>query len=155
MDFVVKLECGKYPNLELDKLLKITKSFVDETEEAYGFFKDTEIGFNHLYGITPDVEKEMYFGKENPNKGNTKILHSATQSQVKERNSLTGRNRKKAFHMLVIWVYTLWDSKYRKKISEALDCKANDVKSDMLGAIRYLRNHIAHCKGIIPNKDHG
>ncbi|WP_114284528.1 hypothetical protein [Candidatus Halocynthiibacter alkanivorans] len=125
LDFIVQLKLEKYANHDRKMLLDVTSEFVDQVEETYGFFKDSIHGFNMVFQRTPDSTNAAFFGREDPRKGKTKIQHRATQSQVKQRNSLEGANRKMAFHTLIAQVYMLRDNKYRNLVSVALGVEKN------------------------------
>ncbi len=155
MDFRVEITPNKYPQLDFDALKSAVEEFVADIDNAYGFYKDSICGFDYLYNLTPDTDKQCFFSPHDPNSGDAKIHHMATQKEVKERNGLEGHNRKRSLQMLIVWIYMLWDHKYQEKFAECLGVAKAEVKSDVFGALRRLRNHVVHCRGIIPTKDHG
>ncbi len=61
--------------------------------------------------------------------------------------SSEGRFEKLQARSLVISIFTEWESVTRRKIATLLGVKTDDVKSDLLGDWRHLRNWILHKDG--------
>lgn len=55
-------------------------------------------------------------------------------------------------NMCIVDIYQYWEEHYRKSISDALGVGKNDIKSNILGDLRYLRQSILHHRGICITK---
>lgn len=81
---------------------------------------------------------------------NYRILHyCCTQAEYKERNSPSGRNYRFIGNMSLISIYQYWDDHFRQKIADLLFKKGkNDIKSPIMGDLRFFRQSIIHHQGI-------
>ncbi|TMV09986.1 hypothetical protein FGK63_02645 [Ruegeria sediminis] len=55
---------------------------------------------------------------------------------------------------LLAWIYSLWEEEYRYKISQAEDCKKNDVRCDLMNDLRLIRHWVLHDRMIADEKNH-
>lgn len=158
-DFIVRLELEKYKDHDREKLFECVDEFINFIDQAYGFYHDTLFGFNLILKQLPDSENQVFYTKEDPNKGKIKLRMKTSAKEVRARNASFGVNRKLAFQILVTSIYAKWEHKFRKSISVALGLggkkQLGRINSDIMGALRHLRNHIEHANGFIPEKDHG
>ena len=51
----------------------------------------------------------------------------------------------------VVMLYHRWDEWYRYRIGQALGVPKCDIRSDLMGEVRLLRNLIVHENGVVPN----
>lgn len=104
----------------------------------------------------PELATEEYvnntivaYGTENPNLPGSYPLQQSTRKDVTERNKSNGTNIKLLGNMIVITIYQLWEDKYREILSNELGfLDKNNLKSDIFGDLRHLRNSIVHNNGI-------
>ena len=146
----------KYRNHNFQELIRCIEEYIRNIEEVYGFYNDTTFGFSLILKHLPDGDWQVFHGKADPSHGKVKLRQMATAKEVRARNAATEIKQKRAFHPLITSIYTMWEHEYRRSISIAsgLSGKGDDlVGSDMMGALRHLRNHILHNKGFIPEKE--
>lgn len=75
-------------------------------------------------------------------------IHEETVGQFITRMSTNGKNSVFAANMYLISVFNYWEDHYRKACAQALKVDKNDLKSDIMGDLRLLRNSIVHHKAI-------
>ena len=80
------------------------------------------------------------------------IVHSCTQGEYRKRNAKDGRNHIWMGQLALVQMYGFWDDCYRQKIAEASGREKNDLKSDIMGDLRWLRQSIVHHRGIALNE---
>ncbi len=77
------------------------------------------------------------------------IRHWCSQGGFKKKNAPGGENQIMAANMCIVMLYALWEDHYREKIANAAGLNKNDVKIDIMGDIRILRNSIIHHGGFV------
>lgn len=92
-----------------------------------------------------DTLPAMY-GKGDPNKPGSVMLHTCSQGELKARNEEGGANHRFIANMCLVSIYQYWEDHYRKEIALALGQDKED--SDIMGDIRRLRKSIIHHKGV-------
>lgn len=70
--------------------------------------------------------------------------HRTTQEQLKRRVSECGRDCIEVANMFIVSIYQYWEDEYRKRIARHLGKKRNELKMDIFGDLRWLRNSIIH-----------
>jgi hypothetical protein len=141
--------------------------FLQVLADRYTFNMDAIIGFDLILKTINKVQtdaskklnlsideldkKPFLYGKGNPNKEKSRILIQTTQKEVKARNMKGGINQQKATDSLIISLYSYWEEEYREKIALEIGLKSkSELKLEVFGLIRDLRNSILHHKGF-PN----
>jgi hypothetical protein len=74
-------------------------------------------------------------------------LHMCSQGGFKKKNAPGGENQLMAANMCLVMMYTYWEDQYRKRIAYAAGLNKNDVKKDIMGDLKILRNSIIHYGG--------
>lgn len=97
--------------------------------------------FSEINGINLDGVFQVGVGT--PSKAGIAI------SELKTSQVLSGMKRHGPFsqliaHGLLVWIYTLWDAKYRREIARELDVETQAICCDVMGDLRYIRNWIVH-----------
>lgn len=87
------------------------------------------------------------YGEGHPEHSSLK-LHVCTQGERKQRNSESGDNFLFIGNMCLVSIYQYWQDEYRKKIAQKKRVSPEDLSSDIMGDIRWLRNSIIHHRGI-------
>jgi len=54
-------------------------------------------------------------------------------------------------HGMINWIYSAWNDRFRKRIADELGENISNIKCDVMGDIRIIRNIIAHDFGIAEN----
>ena len=150
-------------------------SFISEyaqvVDNIVGVFQDSFLGFTLVKKRIETAQVKMVeeIERENPNKGRiskenfdetlfiygdgdpndrNSWLHRCTQGQLKERNSKGGINFTYIGNACLISIYQYWEDSYRAKIAIDLKIEKSELKGDIFGDIRLLRNSIVHHEGV-------
>lgn len=67
-----------------------------------------------------------------------------TESNIENDISEYGKYQKISGGLVLVMFYQLWEDKYRKAIADKLNIKKDDLKSDLFGDLRRLRQSIVH-----------
>lgn len=140
--------------------VKNLKLFTDEYQEIYAAYCFSIQGMN-------DAAKT--FKKSRPNKGSsTQRLFigegapgEADYIAVVNVNNIIERSKKFGDFEDIIskqtffYIYTIWDVKYRKLMAKELNTETRNIKCDILGDVRLLRNEIAHKNATLSKEIHG
>jgi hypothetical protein len=71
-------------------------------------------------------------------------------------NSNGGSNEQQHSHAVLIFLFTYWEDEIRPRLATSKGVESQEIKSDIMGDLRILRNVILHSKGIIyPEKHRG
>lgn len=70
------------------------------------------------------------------------------QGDVKKRTKENGRNYLLLGSQCVVAMYAYWEGYLRKEIANAMNKKPEEIKNDVWGDIRFLRNAIVHNNGV-------
>lgn len=100
--------------------------------------------------LTGDPDQTFYIGSGHPDEGRA---HSEMKMPVavahSEKNGAFTDIFAKA---LIVLMYTEWDELYRHNMAQELGVKASDLKSDLMGDLRHIRNWIVHNKSRVDAK---
>ena len=69
-------------------------------------------------------------------------------------NSPLGSNERQHSQAILVFLFTYWEDEIRPKLAASQNKTPNDIRSDILGDLRVLRNVILHSKGIIRKDKH-
>ena len=71
-------------------------------------------------------------------------------------NSKDGSNEQQHSHAVLVFLFTYWEDEIRPRLVTSKGVESQEIKSDIMGDLRILRNVILHSKGIIhPEKHRG
>jgi hypothetical protein len=135
--------------------------FVEILDTMHGFYLDARRAFGSLLhelnlmqtenlkrmaGKTiADLDKLGFVYEAADPEPGAYLLHECTQGEYKGRNSPAGDNPNRVGNMCITHIYSYWEDHYRARIAEFLGMtKKDDLKIDVFGDIRYLRNSIVH-----------
>lgn len=146
-------------------MIQAAKEFNDVLDDIYGIYLDSSRGFYLLreeliktqqitskqtgMSIVDIDNAKTYYGTGDPNKPNSYVLHESIQSELKKRNEKDGDNYAIIANLCIVQIYQYWEDHYREQIAKELELTSkNDLKSDIMGDLRYLRTSIVHHKAI-------
>ncbi len=141
------------------------EKFLLLVHEAYGLFLDGSSAFpgfaevlfkdrpNSMKKLEMSAEEldntEFFYGNGNPNTPETLLQHHATQREVRERNERNGLNTGLLGNFILVMIYSYWDDHFREEVALITGLeKREDLKINVLGDIRHLRNAIVHNRGV-------
>ncbi len=84
----------------------------------------------------------------NPNISGAKVLFECTLGEYKKRNSPRGLNHRVIGNMCIIVIYQYWEDYFRPEVARNLGKEKDDISSDIMGDLRYLRHSIIHHESI-------
>jgi hypothetical protein len=69
-------------------------------------------------------------------------------------NSEAGFNEQQVCWSIIVFIYTYWDDEIRPQISKIRGVQKNEVRIDVFGDLRILRQSIVHHDGVLEAADH-
>lgn len=139
--------------------MALISDFFKEIDEVFGFYFDIGMAC-HLasvrletiqreHGISDDSPFMFKDGppQDSPEQEMGKALHTTTISSVILRLGENGFDILKAAETVVVFVYHIWEEKYRGNLFTPEGESISKVDSDIMGDLRLLRNSIIHNKG--------
>lgn len=111
---------------------------------------DFQIRFSKELGVSLEEFglRNFTYGMGDPRKPGARILHVATQAELIKRNEDEGENYMVIANMCVVLIYNYWEDHYREAIAHELLMKnKNDLQSDIMGDLNWLRQSIIHHRG--------
>ena len=129
---------------EFESLLNsVTGLFVD-SHDAYALLQNKV----ELEAEGKDWDSPIYYGNGPPGAANH-VAHTTTIAERISRNAYGAENATFVGNMALVMIYSYWEDHYRTQIATALGLvKGDDLKSDVMGDIRRLRQSIVHHRGI-------
>ena len=92
---------------------------------------------------------------DDPNNIQLKTIAAMKQAEVIQALQRGGEFENQNCHALIVFMYHLWDEYYRPRIAAALGLEqCGQLKSDLFGDIRLIRNAIIHNQAILTEKEY-
>lgn len=144
---------------------QIIQEYLAVVDSIHGAYLDAITGFFSLveeYDAAkaemlrqrPDIPAEAFdgaalnYGTGHPRQPASRVVHSCTQGEYRQRNAEGGRNHKVMGQLCLAQMFGFWEDCYRDRLAGECGIKRNDVKLDIMGDLRLLRNSIIHHRGI-------
>lgn len=85
------------------------------------------------------------------------VIHSriVTAENFIQENSPSGINQRQLSYSILVFIFTYWEDEIRPRLAEAAGVETKDVKSEIMGDLRCIRNSILHTKGVFTPEWHG
>lgn len=151
--------------------LSISKEFIAFVNRQKGVYVDACAGFAENKRVVGRqafrVMKEGGYKSDEP--GKQVVLHTwahdeshpdnvtnhiTLASSFTEANSIHGSNSQQVCKSIVVFIFAYWDEEVRPKLARSI-CVANkQIRSDIMGDIRLLRNDILHNKSVMSEESH-
>ena len=134
--------------------------FFEEVNSLFGFFFDTQLAFHttreRLEKLQMDIggtDNSPFMVRSGPPEGPPeqeleRSLHATTLGALKQRLGETGLDLTLAAHSVVVFVFHVWDERYRGLVASEKGLNKASVQVDILGDLRLIRNSLIHNKGI-------
>lgn len=148
----------------MDKALDLIKEFIKIIHDTYGMYHDATSGYYLMHKQVLELQNRITvisgksieeldeipwtYGEGEPSEGASQWLHTVKQGELKERLQPEGQNNIILGHVVITQIYQYWNDKYRGEIEVALGMKKNDLKANVFGDIRLMRNSIVHHRAI-------
>jgi hypothetical protein len=69
-------------------------------------------------------------------------------------NSVDGTNTQQHCRAILVFLFTFWEDEIRPRLAKSMGVKANELRSDIMGDLRIVRNAILHSKAVIHRDKH-
>jgi hypothetical protein len=90
----------------------------------------------------------LHIGKRNANASEARFLHRCTQAQYKRRNGPGELNHTMIGNLCLVLIYQYWENHFRPRIAALQGVPIRDVKMEVMGDVRHLRESIIHHQGV-------
>lgn len=96
----------------------------------------------------------VYASYEDPSKPD--IIHNRIirADTYIEANSQGGSNEQRHARAILVFLFTYWEDEIRPRLAAAKGTPVNEIKSEIMGDMRILRNAILHAKSSIHSEKH-
>lgn len=149
-----------------DDYEKAVREFIDFINAQVGAYMDALAGFS---GHHTRVERQIHRVnrpervRQNPDRVSTvvwasyedpsqpEIIHNRIirADEYLAANAPGGSNENRHAKAILVFLYTFWELEVRPRLAAAKSAEASDVKADIMGDIRLLRNSILHRKSVL------
>jgi hypothetical protein len=146
-------------NLAMEQIVAsaIMSQYLKTLDSIYGMYIDACCGFR-LFGDKvqretkggPETDPRIFMGSfDDPNRCDATYHHSALRSEILGRNKQGGSNEVLLSQACLHFIFTVWDTTTRPNYAKMLGKDQKEIRSDIMGDIRFYRNDIAHNNGIL------
>lgn len=135
---------------------KILYDFLSALDSIYGLHLDATLGFTahskrweEMMAENPEMkDNKSYFGKGDPSNPEARYHHLVSNTDLVERNKKNGANQKLLANACIIYIYATWET-VRTAYAKELNVVQKEIRSDVMGDIRHLRNSLMHSGGVL------
>lgn len=142
----------------------IIREYIDFVNQQVGVYMDAIAGFAGHYARVErqvcrvmrknkskksDEQPVVWASYEDPSKPD--IIHNRIirSNDYMSSNSVDGSNTQQHSQAILVFLFTYWEDEIRPRLAKSINIAANEIKSDIMGDLRIIRNVILHSKGII------
>lgn len=85
------------------------------------------------------------------------VIHSriVTAESFIQENAIGGINQRQLSYSVIVFIFTYWEDEIRPRLAEAAGVATEEVKSEIMGDLRCIRNSILHTKGVFTPEWYG
>ena len=147
----------------------IIREYIDFVNQQVGVYMDAIAGFAGHYARVErqvcrvmrkdkhkksDEQPVVWASYEDPSKPD--IIHNRIirSNDYMSSNSIDGSNTQQHSQAILLFLFTYWEDEIRPRLAKSMDIKVNEIKSDIMGDLRIIRNVILHSKGITRQDKH-
>src|SRR4030042_3445577 len=151
---------------------EVVREYIDFVKEQVGAYMSALAGFaghharvsrqvhrvNRPVAMKPADREGMpsvvWASYEDPTKPD--IIHNQIirSDEYLEANRPGGRNEQQHSRAILIFLFTYWEAEIRPRLARAKGVAPHDIRSDIMGDLRILRNVILHAKGVLQPDKH-
>lgn len=142
------------------------REYIDFVNEQVGAYMSALAGFaGHHARVSKQVHRaNRPVGKRKNEKGEVVMVWASYEDPSKpdiihnqivrsdeylESNCPGGRNEQQHSRAIIVFLFTYWEAEIRPRLAHAKDVEVNEIRSDIMGDLRTLRNVILHSKSIL------
>lgn len=155
-----------------DDFESIVRDYIDFVNAQVGVYMDALAGFaghrtkverqihrvNRPSGIKKHKDgKDIIVWSSYEDPSQPDIIHNRIirAEDYIQANSPLGSNERQHSQAILVFLFTYWEDEIRPRLAAAVGKTSNDIRSDIMGDLRVLRNVILHSKGVIRPDKHG
>jgi hypothetical protein len=149
----------------------VLKEFIDFVNLQVGVYMNSIAGFS---GAKIEMERQMARvlraqSLKKDNRGDSVITYQSFEDPLSpdvvhsrivtakdfiKENSPGGINQRQLSYSVIVFIFTYWEDEIRPRLAAAADVEIMDVKSEIMGDLRCIRNSILHTKGVFTPEWH-
>ena len=141
--------------------IAVLEEFRTESQKQYMAFSGLLNGRNEAYERYKSLFKPTHRGNrfsvgtgtpDSPQLPGSSTIAAMSQGEFIEGMKPGGEFENQHARALIVFIYHLWDEKYRRKLSQIYSIPLDDVRCSLMGDIRQIRNLIIHEDSVVPPK---
>jgi hypothetical protein len=147
----------------------VIREYIDFVNRQVGVYMDALAGFaghrarveRQVHRINRPVKSRInnkdivvWTSYEDPSQPD--IIHNRIirASDYIAANSKDGSNAQQHSQAILVFLFTYWEDEIRPRLATSRNVELQEIRSDIMGDLRTLRNVILHAKGIIRSDTH-
>jgi hypothetical protein len=146
---------------------QIIREYIDFVNQQVGVYMDAIAGFAGHHArverqVSRILRKTKHSGEqpvvwasyEDPSKPD--IIHNRIirSNEYLASNSVDGSNTQQHSQAILVFLFAYWEYEIRPRLAKSMNIERDDVKSNIMGDLRIIRNVILHSKGIFRHDAH-
>lgn len=149
----------------------IVRELIDFVNAQSGAYMDALAGYaGHTVRVERQIHRVMRPVKVKLDEAGRKVIVNASYEDPSKpdfvmnrivratdylsANAPGGSNEQQHARAIVIFIFTFWELEIRSRLAAAVNVKPTQIKSEIMGDLRLLRNVILHAKGILSSERH-
>ena len=154
-----------------ESMEEIVRELIDFVNLQSGVYMDALAGFSknrtrverQVHRITRPTHAQrndrgervvVWTSYEDPTKPDVIVNRITPAEEYVHANSPNGDNEQQLARSIVIFIYTFWELEIRPRLAAGSGVAETDIRSDIMGDLRIIRNTILHTKGRIEADRH-
>jgi hypothetical protein len=149
----------------------VAKEFIDFVNQQVGVYMASIAGFA---GAKIKMERQVARimraqSRKTDARGDAVIAHESLEDPRRpdviharivtadifiDENAPSGLNHRQLSYSVIIFIFTFWEDEIRPRLAKAKGVEPNDIKCDIMGDLRCVRNSILHTKGVFSHEWH-
>lgn len=144
----------------------VVREYIDFVNKQVGVYMDALAGFDGHYarverqihrvqrpvksGVNDKGEQVVVWASyEDPTKPD--VIHNRIirATDYLKANSEGGSNAQQHSQAVLVFLFTYWEDEIRPRLAASQNVELQEIRSDIMGDLRVLRNIILHAKGIV------
>lgn len=149
----------------------IIREYIDFVNRQVGVYMDALAGFaghhtrieQQVHRISRPIDSRIdnsgqrvvvYASYEDPTQPD--VIHNRIirATDYIAANSQGGSNEQQHSQAVLVFLFTFWEEEIRPRLAASKGVELQEIRSDIMGDLRILRNVILHSKGIIRSEKH-
>ena len=150
----------------------VIREYIDFVNQQVGVYMDALAGFaGHYARVERQVHRAnrpvksgidsagqrvvVWASYEDPTKPDVVHNRVVRAADYLAANAKGGSNEQQHAKAILVFLFTYWEDEIRPRLATAKGVAVQDIRSDVMGDLRILRNVILHAKSIMRSDKHG